>query len=150
MRVPFLRAAAGVLLLAVPVVLAGCDRTQDPLTPTTPVAVEVSEPDFTGTLTINGGATRNFTVSNIGIITITIADLQPNRSDASLSIGVGLGIWNGTSCQLFGAPSLFNDNAGVGSGIAGYANGAGEFCVRVYDVGQLTEPVAFTVGIKHY
>ena len=129
---------------------AACDRSKEPLTPTTPTVTEVTEPQFTGTLTINGGATQAFAVSNVGIITVTIADLQPNRADASLSIGVAIGTWNGTSCQLSGFPSLYNDNAGVGSGIAGYANGSGNFCVRVYDIGQLTEPVAFKVNIKHY
>jgi len=148
MNALFLRAALGVALVAA-VVSTGCDRTVAPTTPTT-VPLEITEPLFTGTLTINGGVTQEFAVGNVGTITVTLSDLQPNTADFSLSIGVGLGTWNGTSCALQAAPSLFNDNTGVGSGIAGYANGSGNFCVRVYDVGKLTEPVTFEVTIKHY
>jgi hypothetical protein len=149
MPVSLLRAALGAVLVA-SVASAGCDRTSDPLTPTAPAAVEITEPQFIGTLTVNGGAVQSFAVTNVGTITVTIADLQPNRADASLSIGLELGTWNGTSCGVTGLPTLANYNAGVGSGIAGFANGIGTFCVRVLDVGQLTEPVTFTITIKHY
>lgn len=149
MRAIWRRGALGVLVTAAGLV-AACDRTTDPLTPGTTAPTEVTEPQFTGTLTINGGAVTSFAVANVGTITVTVADLQPNRADFSLSIGLELGTWNGTSCAVTGLPTLVNYNAGVGSGIAGYANGTGSFCVRVLDIGQLTEPVTFTISIKHY
>ena len=59
---------------------------------------------------------------------------------------MSLGTWNGTSCQQI----TFNDAASVGSGVAALANGAGNLCARIYDPGNLTEPVEFSVTIKHH
>ncbi len=112
-------------------------------TPTPPTQAEITEPPFTGTLTINGGATTPFTTIAAGTVTAIIDSLQPTPN---VAIGVALGTWNGTSCQWIVA----NDNAGVGSGIAGFASGPGNLCARVYDVGKLTETVTFTVTIKHH
>jgi hypothetical protein len=123
---------------------AGCDdNTGTP--PIVPTPVEITEPPFTGTLTINGGVTQSFSVNGTGTVTAILDSLTPNP-DNSVVIGVQLGTWNGTSCQIV----LTNDNAGVGSGVAGQANAAGSLCARVYDVGRLTEPVTFSLTIKHF
>ena len=123
---------------------AGCgDSAEDP-TPTVPTLPEITEPPFTGTLTINGGATQPFTTTTAGTVTAILDSLEP--SAPSLAIGVSLGTWNGTSCQWITA----NDQTGVGSGVAAYANGPGQLCARVYDVGRLTEAVTFKLTIKHY
>lgn len=138
----------GVLSLALLAMAgAGCSNNDLPTTPTGPTVPEITEPDFTGTLTINGGVTTNFRATSIGPVTAILNSLEPNK-DATLSVGLALGTWNGTSCQLI--QGLFNDNTGLGSGVAGFANGAGDLCVRVFDVGKLTEPVTFAVQIKHY
>jgi hypothetical protein len=126
---------------------SACDRSSNqPPAPTTPTVTEITEPPFGGTLTINGGVSTWFSVTTVGTVSAIINELTPNLPDFSLSIGLALGTWNGTSCQIV----LANDNAGVGSGVAGYANGAGTLCARVYDVGKLTEPVTFIVTIKHF
>jgi hypothetical protein len=109
--------------------------------PITPTPTEITEPPFTGRLTINGAVTTPFTTTTAGSVTAILSAIEPNAV-----IGLALGTWNGTSCQWIVA----NDNVGVGSGIAGLANGAGNLCARVYDVGKLTEAVDFTVTIKHY
>src|SRR5262249_11980135 len=126
---------------------AGCSNNDTPTTPVGPTVPEITEPDFTGTLTINGGVTTNFSVTSTGTVTAILNTLEPSK-DGTLSIGLALGTWNGTSCQL--VAGLFNDNTGLGSGVAGFANAAGNLCARVYDVGKLTEPVSFAVTIKHY
>ena len=125
---------------------AACDKTVTTIPDSGPTSPEVTEPPFTGTLTINGGVTQAFSATAVGNVTAVIANIDPNTSDFSLSVGLALGTWNGTSCQIV----LVNDNAGVGAGVAGFANAAGELCARVYDVGKLTQPVTFDVTIKHY
>jgi hypothetical protein len=121
---------------------AGCGDTEDP-TPIDPTPNEITEPAFTGTLTINGGVTQPFQTQAAGTVTAIIDSIQPTPT---IAIGISLGTWNGTSCEQV----TFNDNAAVGSGVAGLANGAGNLCARVYDIGQLTQPVQFSVTIKHH
>lgn len=122
---------------------AGCgDNVEDP-TPTDPTRTEITEPPFTGTLTINGAVTRPFNSTAAGQVTAILDSLQPSSQTV---IGLALGTWNGTSCQWITA----NDQVGVGSGVAALANDAGQLCARVYDVGRLTQAATFTITIKHY
>jgi hypothetical protein len=128
--------------LSVTVMGAGCG--EDPqVTPIDPTPTEITEPPFTGTLTINGGVTKSFQSVQAGTVTAIIDSIQPTPT---IAIGVSLGVWNGTSCEQ----KTFNDNAAVGSGVAALANGAGNLCARVYDVGQLTQPIEFSITIKHH
>ena len=89
--------------------------------------------------------TTSFQSIQAGTVTAIIDSLVP-MPPTGTGIGVSLGVWNGTSCEQV----TFNDNASVGSGVAGLANGAGNLCARVYDSGKLIEPTDFTVTIKHH
>jgi hypothetical protein len=138
MHRPLLCAVLSAALLA-----AGCgDDIEDP-TPVDPTPTEITEPPFTGTLTVNGGATQPFSATAAGTVTAVIDSIEPSTTT---TLGVALGTWNGTSCET----NIFNDSAGVGSGVAAFASAAGNLCARVYDAGQLTGPVTFSVTIKHY
>lgn len=128
-------------LLAVALGAAACDDTEE-LTPVDPNPTEITEPVFTGRLAINGSVTTAFDSVSAGTVTAIIDTLEPS----SVAIGVVLGVWNGTSCENV----VVNDNAGVGGGVAGYANGAGHLCARAFDAGRLTEPVNFSITIKHH
>ena len=121
---------------------AGCGDTQDP-TPIDPTPTEITEPPFTGTLTINGGATQPFQSVAAGTVTAIIDSIQPTPN---IAIGIFLGTWNGTSCERI----VVNATAAVGSGVAGLANGAGNLCAHVFDSGQLTEAIQFSITIKHH
>ena len=129
--------------LSVAILGAGCGDDPAQITPIDPTPTEITEPPFTGTLTINGGVTQPFQSISPGTVTAIIDSIQPTPT---IAIGVSLGTWNGTSCEQV----TFNDNAAVGSGVAALANGSGNLCARVYDVGQLTVSVEFTVTIKHH
>jgi hypothetical protein len=132
------------LLTSLVLPLAACsDNTTTP--PTTPTPPEITEPLWNGTLTVNGAVTTNFRVTDIGTVTAILQDLQPNNN-ATLSIGLDLGTWSGTSCTI----KIANANVGIGGGVVGFANGAGELCGRIYDAGRLTEPVTFSVKITHF
>lgn len=136
---------SAVALLTLALTGAACSSNA-PTTPTTPTPEAINEPDWTGTLTVNGAAVLPFVATDIGTVTAILADLQPNNEDASLDIGLDLGTWSGTSCTI----KISNPKVGVGGGAVGFANGAGELCARVYDSGYLTGPVTFKVTISHY
>ena len=102
----------------------------------------VTEPPIQGRLTVNGAASHSFTTGS-GQISVTVTELVP---DSAAVIGVSLGTWNGSACQIV----LANDNATQGAGILGTASGPGNFCVRVYDVGKLTAPTEYTLTVVHF
>jgi hypothetical protein len=123
------------------VLTAACGSSSTPTTPT-PTPTTISE-TFADTLTVNAGVTYPFVVQQTGTITATLNSLAP---DASATIGLALGTWNGVSC----AQIIANDAATVSAVVTGNANGTGNFCVRVYDVGKLTGPTDFNISIVHY
>jgi hypothetical protein len=124
---------------------AGCNNndpiTTTPTTPTTP-GTTITEPLFTGTLKVNGAATYPFTATAGGTITATLNTVAP---DAAIGIGLSLGTWNGSACQIV----IANDNATQTIAITGTVTAASSLCVRVYDPGRLSAPVDFTVTIVH-
>ncbi len=111
-------------------------------TVTTPTTTATVTDTFSGNLTINGAATFQFPVQSSGTITATLVSLGP---DSSLAIGVSIGTWNGTACQVV----LANDKATQGTTVVGAVSASGTLCARVYDVGQLTATLPFSVSIVH-
>ena len=137
-----------VMTAAATLMAAGCGGSSTTTTPpTTPTPTSATE-TFTGTLNVNGGASFPFTVNGAGLITSTLAALTaPDGStpDPAPSIGLSLGTWNGTSCQVV----LANDNAFQGQQLIGQSTSSGNLCVRLSDVGKLTSPLAYTVTVVH-
>ncbi len=130
-----------VLVAAVALLAAGCDKqTTTPTTPTAPT-VQVTE-SFSGTLSTNGAATFSFTASATGYVTASIKALSP---DSTLRVGLGLGTWNGVTCQVV----LANDLAGQGLSVTGSVASAADLCVRIYDIGQVTVPTTFELTVVH-
>ena len=139
MRRPIIRA---VLLLALLAGTSACgddEGTPTDPTPTRPTTTET----FSGTLTVNGAATHPFTATGSGTMTLTLTTLSP---DSAATIGVSLGTFNGTTCQIV----LANDNATQGAVVTGNAGAAGNFCARVYDVGRLGAPTDYTLTVVHF
>ena len=133
-------------LLLAAALAAGCD-SDEPITPTDPgtTAPEISE-TFSETLTINGARTHTFVVGRAGTVTARIAGPTSEDSDV---VGLSLGTWNGVVCQII----LANDNATLNTATAsvtGTASTAGNFCVRVYDVGRLTRSLDYSVTVTHF
>ena len=120
---------------------AGCDSGETtPTTPTVP-SPTVTE-TFAGTVTVNGAATFTFSTQGIGLVTATLRSIAP---DAAAQVGLALGEWNGVTCGV----KLSNDRITQGLAVTGQANGTGSLCVRVYDVGQLTQTSTFEVTVVH-
>jgi hypothetical protein len=117
----------------------GSNTTTTPTTPTTP---QTTTETFDGTLNPNGAKTFPFTVLAAGTVTATLTTVSP---DATVAVGLALGTWNGTACQIV----LANDNAIQGAVVIGSASTAGNLCTRVYDVGNLTDVASFVVTVEH-
>lgn len=133
-RFTFALALAG----AVSVCACGNSTTTLPTTPTQPTFVTDT---FDGTIGRNGATTHPFSVSSGGGVTATLLTL----SDSSKTIGVSLGTWNGTSCAIV----IANDQAVEGVTVTGSATAFGTLCLRVYDVGQVVDPLDYSVRVIH-
>lgn len=136
------RVLLAVALCVTSVAMAACG-TDFVETPAAPTPVTITEPPFTGTLTVNGAATYPFVTTASGDVKVVVTSIVPS-TDAT-RISVALGTWNGTACHII----IANDNAFVATVLSGQATAAGLLCVRVSDVGKLTEPVDFELSITH-
>ena len=129
------------LVLSIAGVAAGCSGEINNL-PTTPDPVTVTE-TFTGTININGAATHNVFTSATGTVTATLTSLGEN---APAKVGFSMGTLSGATCSVV----LHNDAAVVTSYLSGTVSSlAGSLCVRIYDVGALTESVSYTFTVSH-
>jgi hypothetical protein len=134
------RFSSRALVLAVAVLaMSACNNNPVVTTPTpgTPVT-----DTFSGTLTKNGAFTHSFSISSLGSITAAIVSLSPNSAQI---VGLQLGVWNGTSCTA----SSSTDTATTGSSITLTASSAGVVCVRLYDVGFVSDPVLYQLQVVH-
>jgi hypothetical protein len=120
----------------------GCSGELDDF-PTTPDPVFVTE-TFSGTININGAATHSVFTSATGAVTATLTSLGEN---APAKVGFSLGTLSTTgTCTVV----LYNDNAVVTTALIGTVSTlSGSLCVRVYDVGALTESVPYTFTVDH-
>jgi hypothetical protein len=123
--------------------VAGCDDDDTPTTPTLPnnpgTPLTFTE-TFTGALNTNGGATSPFTAKTGGTITATLTTIAP---DATIPVGISLGTWTGSACQVV----IANDNALQGAIITGTVTSAASLCVRIYDIGRVTSAVNYTITV---
>lgn len=135
-----LRTLCGTVLLIGALLATGCDN--DPDLPDTPTAPDPVTDTFTGSINVNGAATHTFTVPSAGIVTATLTAVTP---DATVQVGFGLGTWNGSNCQMV----LVKDDGLQGNAVTGLNSSAGTLCVRIYDVGRMTESLGYTLTVSH-
>ena len=135
------------ILLAVAVLATGAcsnDALSSVTTPTTPLTFTDT---FTGTLSRNGSFTHSFTTASLGAVSASIVNLQPTSSQI---LGLSLGVWNGSACSTSPATGgSSSDIATSGSSITLNATAAGSLCVRLYDVGFISDPVLYTLQVTH-
>ena len=131
------------LIPVVALLVTGCG--DNPVgTTVAPESAPVTVTDtYAGILTKNGAFTHPFTVTGIGGISAQLVSLAP---DSIVPIGMGIGTWNGSSCQVV----LANDASIQGSVVIGTASTPGNFCVRIYDAaGTVSKPQTYTVEVTH-
>lgn len=124
-------------------VTAGCGE-DTPTSPDDPDDPVIMTETFSGTLTRNGAVTHDFEATAPGEMSATITSLSP---DATAIVGFGIGLWNGTVCDL--SRGLVRDQASQTTVIYGSVNARGSLCVRIYDVGRLVNPTDYEITVAH-
>jgi hypothetical protein len=140
-----MKTAISALLVAFGLVTAACGS--DNSSTTAPTATGPSTEIFGGTLPVNGSSFFSFTVGTTGSVSITLASLTATTPGPALSNVMGLGVGQplGTDCNVTNSvpaapaltPQLVNSLTPA------------IYCTRIYDLGNLTAPVNFTIRIVH-
>ncbi|HEX8029707.1 MAG TPA: hypothetical protein VF491_14635 [Vicinamibacterales bacterium] len=128
------------LTLATVVLLGGCGQTT--LTsPTTVADTDLLQREFSSLLLPGGSASREFDIVVAGPIAVTLKTTTPG--DVPVGVGVGIPRSNG-SCALSAAV----DTAAGSTAQISINAAAGTYCAKVYDLGTLLAPMAFTIAIS--
>lgn len=122
------------------VVAAGCGSST-PQTPSTPTTTNFTEV-FSGTINPNGAASHPFISQGSGTAQATLTLLAP---DAAGTIGISLGTWSNSACQII----IANDKATLLASVRGQVGAAGQLCARVYDVGGVGSPQTYELTVVH-
>lgn len=127
------------LAMVCPLAAVACGASQDATAAPTPTPVTEN---FSGAIDKNGAVTFTFAVTAPGTITASLTNLAPV---ATLAVGISIGTWDGTVCSA----SLSNDNARVSDQLTGNTSVTGSYCIRVYDVGNITATEQVAVTVTH-
>ena len=130
---------AGLAVCVLAALVSACEGEIANLIEPDPVAVTET---FSGTLTPNKAESWPFSSSR-GTVTATLLTVSP---DSTIPIGLSLGIWNGLSCAVM----ITADKASQGTTVTGSVNGTGSLCVRLFDIGTITDPISYEVRVVHY
>ncbi len=125
---------------------AGCSTAADtstsslPTAPTTPLVTE----NFSGTVQVLGSDANPFTVTSSGAaITFTLTTAGP---PATITMGFGIGSWDGTICTFLSGGSF---STPAGQTFSGNID-SGQYCLMVSDVGNMLAPITYTATVAHY
>lgn len=143
MRVLVKRGVGIVSLVALLATAAGCNSNNG-LTTITPSPATKTD-SFSGSIAQGGSAAHSFTVGAAGIVTVTVTSVGPL---ATMGVGVSLASWDGTNC---GTALQSNGNSKAGSQAVQGSALAGNYCVRIYDSGNIPPDwtVTYSVDVLH-
>jgi hypothetical protein len=101
--------------------------------------------NFSGTL--NPGETKafNFTVESPGQINVSITSLSQG---SSLTMGLRIGAWDAGAGTC--PEQVFSNSARVNLVLSGKPQGPGQYCVAIYDVGNLQDATDFNLSVTHF
>jgi hypothetical protein len=139
-RPPSVRSALLVVALGALGTVA-CGANQNTTSPTPPPRSSPVTETFQGTLPLRGSVWRLITAVQAGPLTATLtASNQPTAT-----VGLAVGLRNGVNCL---ATRDVVAPAGASPQVSLVVDG-GDYCVRVWDPGQLESQLAFTVTITY-
>ena len=118
---------------------AACgDDTSTATSPSTPT--KPGAETWSSALAPGGTSSLSFTVMAAGTINVTMTS-----AGTTVGLGVGLPRVSGGGCRL---GVSVNTGGGSAPQISTQAD-AGQYCVQVFDLGTLTDPIPFTLTIDH-
>lgn len=139
-----------VLLLVVPLVIAGCSKNSPTSPTTTPTTTTTTPPPltnetFSGTLGVGATTYFPFTVAQAGTVTAALSTIGGAGVPATVQVRLGLG--------------TIDDIAGCNATVTALVNqttptltateAVGNYCVNVTDVGNLFAAADFTIVVTH-
>ena len=143
MRHAFLRP----IVLAIAIAVTACGSSDNSTSPTTTTP---STELFEGKLQGAGDSMFfSFTVGTAGNVDVTLASVTSATSpgtSANVLLGLGLGSPLATDCNV---TSQVATRPGLTTQLTGTNFAPAIYCVRVFDVGNLTTPVNFAIRIVH-
>lgn len=132
-----------VCICAVPAALgAGCGNND--ATPTAPTtrSSPVTE-TFSSNLTVQGSAIRMITAIQSGTFTATLT----SAAQPGVQVGLAIGLRNGNASQCLATREVMAA-AGSSPQLSAQVD-AGDYCVRIFDIGQLQSPMNFSVTLSY-
>ena len=114
----------------------------DPPVPVAPTPAPPTIPEtFSGVVLPLGTSVNTFAVQQVGTIQVSLTSVSPPAS-----VGIGVGTPSGANCLLLDNLTVV---AGPNAQMTGTATVTGNFCVSVFDAGNLVESVNYTVSVLH-
>jgi hypothetical protein len=139
-RARFTKGVTPLLLLLALGVTACNNNSSSSLPPSAKTTIDT----FSGTVAVGGSDAHNFTVTTSSEVDVTLTAATPPDG---VVMGIGVGSLNGSTCVPFTGATA-TTAAGTSVQLAGGLS-PGTFCVVVYDVGNQTAPVTYTVTVSH-
>jgi hypothetical protein len=126
-------------VLGVALVTSACADPTAPTTPT-PAAATVSD-TFSDTLLVAGANTHSFTVAALGAVKVSLTSVEPGAA-----VGIGIGTPSLGSCVVIDRVTAVAGNTVL---MSGTATVPGLYCVTIFDLSNLVEPVVYTINVLH-
>jgi hypothetical protein len=140
-------------MLGVLILCGACSHnstTEPSLTSTTSTTTTVAAPtvteSFTGTLPVGGFRFYTFNIAANGTVNVTLNSVTGAGVPSTVQVGLGIGQPSGIDCA---ATATVTAGANFAKPQQTGTFGPGTFCVRVFDVGNLFGPAAFSITIAH-
>ena len=115
-------------------------------TPTEPAPVyDLKTETFTGSVITGGKAPFRFSVVNPGDIQVAITTLAPL---STITMGIGLGYWDAPTAACI--EQLSTTAATLNVAFSASPSSAGEYCVTIFDTGNVQTSSDFTLTVTHY
>lgn len=128
------------LVLAAILTIAALGAACGDDSPTTPTPTGPTTSEFKSRLQVSGSASRSFTTSAAGTLSVTLNEAGAAGTRVGLAIGVpnSTGLCSLTSSIITTASSTPQFSPAIDQG---------SYCVSIYDPGTLTTAVDFTITI---
>lgn len=144
------RVAVGLGLMVGLMGASGCGNK----TTTTPSATLTTE-NLTGTLAVLGSDSKKFTVNysfDVSDASVTVTSLTTVAASTPLTTTIGVAFGTIAFDGSCAAAAAYTANAAALNQelVASGAFGPGQYCVKIFDSGTLTEPTNYAITLKHY
>ena len=130
------------LALLITLATVACDNGSSTPLPTSSSALTTET--FSGSVAVGSSDFHTFTATQGGTVSVTLSTAGP---PATIYMGLGIGTPSSSTCALLSGATA-DTQAGTTSQLSGTLD-AGTYCVEVFDVGNETIPVNYSVTVAH-